>query len=118
MLSVLPVLAVAAATLTACGPSSTPACDEAFKILEAKVTRMSSASATAYTDEQWNALELGPLTGCKTFDDWLEGAKDHPRAVGFTSADAVDIELLAIRCSVDGAMSTRVCQDMDKLGLL
>jgi hypothetical protein len=119
ILGVFPVLAVTAALLTACGgPSATASCDEAFKTLEAKVSRMSSASATAYTDAQWNALELGPLNACKDFGDWLNGAKDHPQAVGFTSADAVDIELLAIRCDITGALATRVCKDMDDLGLL
>ncbi|KGF78161.1 hypothetical protein IA69_32045, partial [Massilia sp. JS1662] len=63
--------------------------------MEAKVDRMSAGSATAYTDEQWNAIELGPLSACQDFGDWLDGAKDHPGALGFTNADAVDIELLA-----------------------
>lgn len=119
ILGIFPVLAVTAALLTACGgPSATANCDDAFKALEAKVSSMSQASATAYTDAQWNTIEFGPLNACEDFGDWLDGAKDHPGAVGFTDADAVDLELLAIRCDIKGALATPVCQDMDKLGLL
>lgn len=114
------MLAVTAALLTACGgPSATADCDQAFKTMEAKADKMYQASATAYSDEQWNALEIGPLNACKDFGDWLDGAKDHPGALGFTNADAVDIELLAIRCAPTfGATATRVCKDMKNLGLL
>lgn len=113
------MLAVTGAMLTGCGgPSASSKCDDAFKTMEAKADRMSAASATAYTDDEWNAIEFGPLNSCKDFGDWLDGAKDHPGALGFTHADAIDIELIPIRCAMKGAMSTTVCLDMDKLGLL
>jgi hypothetical protein len=86
--------------------------------MQATADRMNQASATAYSDEQWNAIEIGPLNACKNFGDWLDGAKDHPAAVGFTNADAVDIDLLVIRCHPTSAAATRVCQDMKNLGLL
>lgn len=97
---------------------TTESCDTAFATMEAKVDRMSAASATAYTDEQWNALDLGPLSPCKDFGDWLDGARDYPGAVGFTSAEAVSIELLAIRCDSTAAAPTRVCKDMENAGML
>lgn len=112
------MMAVAGAMLTGCGPNASSKCDDAFKIMEAKADRMYAASATAYTDDEWNALEFGPLNACKGFGDWLDGAKDHPGALGFTHADAIDIELLPIRCNMKGAMSTTVCLDMDDVGLL
>lgn len=112
------MLAVAATMVTACGPAATAGCDKAFKTMEAEVDQMSAASATAYSDEQWNAIELGPLNACKGFGDWLDGAKEHPGALGVTSADAVDIELLVIRCYPTDAAATRVCKNMQDSGLL
>lgn len=108
------------ATLTACsgGPQSTERCDNAFKAMETTIDRMSAASARAYSDDEWNAVELGPLKACEDWSDWLNGAEDHPGALGFTNADAVDLEALAIRCYPPAAAATRVCQDMKDSGLL
>lgn len=115
----LAVAALAGVLLSACnvGPQATERCDNAFKSMETKIDRMSAASATVYTDDEWNAVELGPLTACENWGDWLSGAEDHPEAVGFTNADAVDLEALAIRCHPSAAAATRVCRSLARDGL-
>lgn len=119
-LGTLAVATLASLSLTACGgdPRATEQCYNAFESMETKIDRMSAASATAYIDNEWNAVELGPLTACKDWGDWLHGAEEHPRAVGFTDADAVDLEALAIRCHPASAAATRVCRSMADDGLL
>lgn len=80
--------------------------------------RMYAAAPDAYSDEDWNSIEMGPLNDCAGFTDWLAGAQENPDSVGFTDADAVTLDMLGTRCAgVAGAGNTPVCQSYVELNL-
>jgi hypothetical protein len=70
--------------------------------------------AASRPDDQQNVSRTGDL--CPTVDLWLEAAKQHPAAIGESSAADVGADDVKTFCA--NAEATAMCRDADRRGLL
>lgn len=75
------------------------------------------AEGRAFTDAEWNSLDVAPLQSCTAANEWLAAARQNPNSLGFTHADAIDETVLSVFCYGNDVSSTSVCLEAAAKGI-